>query len=706
MATILKALGCEVFVIDVAVLVDIDGGNRSPDRNVGGWDAGDAAEEWLDLTALRQAALELAKLFEEDSQAREARLVPTVPLYLRTGGVQESQKRGNEKRISEDGGAPRYSGTIGTVSHPDAVLNRIRELRRFDEAGARAIVADVIKAGFSSLTVEALIEPLAKALGAKVPAARKFWKDTESQVRAAIAAPATCTDQRAIAEERARLEREQEDQRGELWRSCREIAESPTLLADVEEMVRRHGVVGESAAIRGVYLTASSRLNSASAICLLRRGAPAGGKNFLITKTLALIPADCVVHMSSGSPLSLVYYGGGDEDALKHKIVYVPEAAIIAEKNGVESPLTIMLRLLISEGRLDHNVALPQSGGAHATEHIKRNGPVVVIITSARDDVEDELLTRLMTSDADESRQQTLAVLAEALSPEDREVSEAEVERWLDYQRWLMMDAPYKVVIPFRRAILAAYNKRLKDAEARGEKANVQLRLRRDVQGFLTAVKTSAILHKANRETNGAGEIVATLDDYRHAHEAFDEGLARLYKIKTPETALAVVRAVESMGATPTFGVKVTVSALMAKLGIAGRGAASDRLRDAADRGFLKLVERAGGYGPTSPRVYEIGNTSEEIARDIRAHGAPGVFPSPDEVENEIVKGGSTPGYSGTDGTVGPDTNYTDCTTVPRGGPRSDKNNSAIDKYPFPNPSVDFERPENPAKLRKWAWDL
>ena len=144
------------------------------------------------------------------------------------------------------------------------------------------------------------------------------------------------------------------------------------------------------------------RALSASCKWRLRRG----GKNFLISNTLALIPTDCAVHMPSGSPLSLVYYGGGDEDALKHKIVYVPEAAIIAERNGVESPLTIMLRLLISEGRLDHNVALPQSGGL-ATVRIKRNGPVVVIITSARDDVEDELLTRLMTSDADESAQQT-----------------------------------------------------------------------------------------------------------------------------------------------------------------------------------------------------------------------------------------------------------------------------------------------------------
>jgi 5S rRNA maturation endonuclease (ribonuclease M5) len=572
-ANILKALDCEVFVIDVEQLVDIDGGNHNSDRNVEGWDAADAVNEWVDLTTLREAALRLVKPFQDDSQDHHALPVPTVPLYLKGDGGQESPKTESGRNAPEEGCAPRYNGTTGTISDGEERA-RHRELE--------------------------------------------------------------------IAVERERL-----------GRSCKEIAESLRLLADVEEMVRRHGVVGESGAIRGTYLTASSRLNSASAICLLRRGAPAGGKNFLISNTLALIPTDCVVHMSSGSPLSLVYYGGGDEDALKHKIVYVPEAAIIAERNGVESPLTIMLRLLISEGRLDHNVALPQSDGL-ATVRIKRNGPVVVIITSARDDVEDELLTRLMTSDADESAQQTLAVLADALSNEGREVSEAEVERWLDFQRWLMIDAPYRVIIPFRQAILAAYNKRLKAVEARGEKPNIQLRLRRDVHAFLTAIKTSAILHKANRGTDSDGRIVATIDDYRHAHEAFDEGLARLYKIKTPDTALAVVRAVEAMGATPTFGVKVTVSALMAKLGITGRGAANDRLRDAEDRGFLRLVETPGGYGRTSPRIFEIAKTSEEIAGEIAAGAAPGVFPLPDEVENEVLGGGSTPRYSGTDGTVSP----------------------------------------------------
>jgi hypothetical protein len=255
-----------------------------------------------------------------------------------------------EKDISskgeEDSGQgilSRYSGTVGTVSQRDAFLKRITELREFDEERARAIIGDAIKQGLSRLVSDSLIKPLADALGVKESAIRKLWKDVGGEVR--ITADSAQTTDNPTAEERARLEREEAEQRkceveakrARLWRSCKGIAENPALLADIEAVVHNLGVVGEGAAIRGAYLTASSRLNSTSAISLLRRGAASAGKNFLITKTLSLIPADRVVHMSSGSHLSLVYYGGGDENALKHRVLYLAEAAILVDRKTSET---------------------------------------------------------------------------------------------------------------------------------------------------------------------------------------------------------------------------------------------------------------------------------------------------------------------------------------------------------------------------------
>jgi hypothetical protein len=539
--------------------------------------------------------------------------IPDVPLYPRVG-----------------------------ISERAAILKRIADLKRLDEQGAREIIADVVKAGFSDLAIETLFRPLAEALGVTVPLAKKFWKDATSAARDTVNAETM----KLAAEMQARFEHEATAQRQRmtteeherLRASCQTIAESPTLLADMVKIARRLGLVGEGASLRGAYLTASSRFNEDSAICLLRRGAPAGGKNYLFDKTFALIPDDDIIRVSSGSPLSLVYYGKEDENALKYKILYVPEAAIIAEKNKVESPLTIMLRILISEGRLDHNVALPQPDGPHETLHIKRNGPVVVVITTARNNVEDELLTRLMTSDADESVKQTVAVVLRAILAEEHEATDEEVASWLDYQRWLALEAPYKVAIPFRKAMSEAFKEHWERLKERGENPKIQLRLRRDVHGMLTAIKTSAILHKAQRKKDARGHIIATIDDYQYAYEAFDEGLSSLYKIRTPVTALAVVKAIEEMGATESAGVKVTVSALMSKLGISGRGACADRLWDAEDRGFIKLVDKFCGYGKTTPREYTIGKASSVIEADIKAAVGSGVFPPPKSLKHTASK--------------------------------------------------------------------
>jgi hypothetical protein len=199
----------------------------------------------------------------DKADGTEPPTVPTVPLYQRGTGGHESRSLEEIKQYdskldiedSEQRASSRYSGTVGTVSQREGFLKRIRELPELDEEGARAIVGDAVKAGVSSLVVETLIKPLALALGVKEPAARKFWKDAENQIRGA--AEIAKANEGPTIEERARLEREGKERRKReakaeeirLWNSCKDIAESLTLLADMEVLVHRLGVVGEGAAI-------------------------------------------------------------------------------------------------------------------------------------------------------------------------------------------------------------------------------------------------------------------------------------------------------------------------------------------------------------------------------------------------------------------------------------------------------------------------
>jgi hypothetical protein len=501
-------------------------------------------------------------------------------------------------------------------------------------AAILTILTRAAEIGINDTQAETLLNELRRATGHGKISLKKLWQTLKEKAAKEREAKASADAAQRAADYQARQKQAKDEYREQLWASCSVIAEYPDLLAGMTATVQSFGVVREGAAIRGAYLTFTSRLLKRGAICLLRRGAPAGGKNYLLETTFPLIPEDAVIRVSSSSPLALIYYGDEDEDALKHKIIYISEAAILVEKNGVESPLAIMLRNLISEGRIDRIVTVTRPGAKPVSEHIRRNGPVAVVLTSARSNVEEELLTRLMTSDADESDKQTFRVVRSSFLREEADIGPAETGRWLDFQRWLEIDAPYDAVIPYRRELWLAIVRHWRAMRVRGEKFKV--RIRRDSHGLQSAIKTSAIIHKAQRQTDEKGRIMATLDDYAHAHEAFDAGL---HQVNVPETLVAVIRAIEDRAAAarkadisdiPALGVQVTVRALMDSLGIASFKTAFERLRDAEALGLIAVV--GGPYGPTSARSYVVNKSSKEIEAESRQNLSGNVFPTPEKV--------------------------------------------------------------------------
>jgi len=412
----------------------------------------------------------------------------------------------------------------------------------------------------------------------------------------------------------------------------------------MEATAHRLGIVGERQAIRAVYLAMTSRLLKDNAISLLRRGAPAGGKNFLIGVVSRFMPEGSVISISSASPMALIYHGD-DEAALAHKIIIIAEAAAIAQKtNGDENVMGIMLRTLLSEGRIDREVALASKDGQPKTIHVRRNGPVALMLTSARENVEQEMMTRLMTSDADESRGQTLAVVKRTLLGASAPVSKEEIEVWVDLQRGLEFNAPFDVVVPFAAAIYSAYEKLINSLPNA-----LQVRMRRDISGLIAAVKVSAVLHRAQRSADESGRIVAEFADYRHAWNAFNQSVSSLYGVRTRSEVVAVVQAAEALGAVKGGeSVKVRVAALRKELGINSNEVAANRLKEAMESGALKEDDSKHGIGRGSPRFFELLKTSHEL----RTTPMLGVFPAPHAVKNifEGREGSKTGGQEGQNG--------------------------------------------------------
>jgi hypothetical protein len=185
----------------------------------------------------------------------------------------------------------------------DDLMEMAGKLDPTDEPGVRAILTEALECGLSDFQIDMLIGRLNKKVRVGVKSIRNLLRALGAEVVEAVSPEKRAQRER---EDGERHRREADEERDAFWRSCSKIASSPTLLNDMEAVVHGLRVVGEGAAIRGGYLAATSRLLRKRAISLLRRGAAAGGKNFLLTAVLRLVPRDSVVVMSSGSPMSLV----------------------------------------------------------------------------------------------------------------------------------------------------------------------------------------------------------------------------------------------------------------------------------------------------------------------------------------------------------------------------------------------------------------
>ena len=484
------------------------------------------------------------------------------------------------------------------------LLTKAKALDAGDDETLREVIKAAVDSRLSDTQIESLVAAAARKAGITAKAAQAFVKEAREALKKRDAnEPTAKAEKRRLGEaaaKAAKIAREAETEH--LYALVKDLAESPTLLSDMQKVAHQLGVVNEDEALAAAYLTCASRLLKRQAISYLRRGAAASGKNHLLTQILKLFPTDCVIPISSATPMALIYYRGkdakadgdgdtGDENALAHKIILIAEAAVLARKaNGDEHPMTGMLRVLLSDGRLDHHIPLPSTrGGTPQTVHIKRNGPVALLMTSAKEDIEPELLTRLLSSDADESGEQTRSVIAHILKPAAEPIGKDELAKWVNFQVWLEHDAPYEVVIPFLKSISDAYFELITKFPAA-----LQLRMRRDVSALVTAVEASAVVHRAQRKIDPAGRIIAELEDYTNAHSAFNEGMASLYDLRpaaaikaTLEGTIAIAEEIENIGVADLDlwkeydsekSYRVTVEAVRKKLGVASKRTAAERI--------------------------------------------------------------------------------------------------------------------------------
>lgn len=338
-----------------------------------------------------------------------------------------------------------------------------------------------------------------------------------------------------------------------------ELAGCPRILDKLDKFVASRGLIGERHIARANYLVHISRLLPDPARAITK-GDSSTGKSFAVDCALEAAAPEYLWQRTSTSPLALFY----SEESFRHRTLAVFEANKLADD---DDDFARVLRTLLSEGVLRHEVTDAKS---RTSVLVEKEGPVAFISTIARASLDKEIETRVLSLYSDGSDEQTKSVVQAILNDAADPRPAQDASEWHQLDRWLA-SRPAGVVVPWAPA-LASF-------ELSGPP-----RLRRDITNMLALVRAHALLHRATRETDGRGRVLANLDDYEVVRELLGEALAIATDKAVRSGTRDVVGAVAALrkeGRTP-----VSLKAASRKAGKSASTTHTD-VHDALDRGYL-----------------------------------------------------------------------------------------------------------------------
>lgn len=387
-------------------------------------------------------------------------------------------------------------------------------------------------------------------------------------------------------------DRQSQPSRGELRERCSGLVEAPNILDHVVVALRAMRFAGPTWPALLVVLAMFSR-NLQKPVSVVMQGESSSGKSYTIDQALRFFPPEAYYRLTAMSSKALIY----SLEEFSHRMI------VVCEGKGLEGDFTsYVIRSLLSEGRIDYEVTDIEH---HRTVRIQKEGPSG-LISSTAGRVQYELGTRILSVPSDDSREMTSQILmAEAEEAESGSAS-VDLTAFHALDQWIAT-GPHDVVIPFAKQI------------AQGTDGTA-VRMRRDFGAVLGLVRTHALLHQANRDTDQLSRLVATVDDYRAVHALVSQIIARASGRTVPAGVRELVAAVadhkDKAGGHLHGGVPYRL--LADTLGVS-RPTISRRANSAITLGYLTDV------GANSKHRLDLGDAMPEDA---------GVLPDPDTIRN------------------------------------------------------------------------
>lgn len=300
-----------------------------------------------------------------------------------------------------------------------------------------------------------------------------------------------------------------------------ELLRQPDLMERIVDDFETCGVMGEAANCLVGYLAGVSRKLD-DPLAVMVQSSSSAGKSTLMESILSFFPEEEQVRYTAVTGQSLFYMG---TDALVHKILAV------SEEEGAERA-EYAIKTLQSEGslRIATTGKDPKSGRLETQEY-RVKGPVQLMMTTTRIDLNEELLNRCLVLTVNESTEQTRAVHRRQRLMKTKEGVSLRLKRervltlHRNAQRLLK---PLVVVNPYAKYL--SFPSRC-------------LRLRRDHMKYLSLIDAIALLHQHQRDIKTGIEgdedleyIEVELSDIEAANRLACEVLGRSLDELTPQS--------------------------------------------------------------------------------------------------------------------------------------------------------------------------
>ncbi len=370
-----------------------------------------------------------------------------------------------------------------------------------------------------------------------------------------------------------------EQRRAEALDDCQGLQASDRIMNEFLEDAEHCGIVGEPDTAATVYLAIHTRLfpSPKKPVNVCIKGPSAAGKSNVASKVLKFHPDDAYLDMAGMSSKYLAYC----EENFSHRFLFVWEAA------GLGEDAEAMLRVLLSEGSVIWRTVIDQQGVT-----LRKPGPTGLLLTTTEIVVHPENETRILSLDVDDTPEQTRRVFRAIAKQEAPDTNS--LIRWHGLARWLAL-GNRNVYVPF--------------ADQLAERIpTLAVRMRRDFSSLLGLVSAHALLHRASREEDEQGRILATLDDYAVVRELLVKPLAAqveaTVKQSIRDTVTAVARLLENKSDRAPSLDKKDSPIWVAPIEVArelqlDKATAGRRIRAAVEEGFLADISRT----PNRPKI-------------------------------------------------------------------------------------------------------